>query len=286
MTARLKRTVGLLAGTAVLVGASASAQRTYDLENPSALLGDSIEEVIISLAQGFMGIVVVFAVFFIIYGGLVLVLSGGNQERIKKGKSTVLWAILGMAGIASLYQVLSFVVTLLRPDEGTPGVLSNPILGGNPNAFLGDIVTVVTQAFLALSIFATLVTVIWAGYFYLFSAGNAERIKTAQSVLLWAILGIAIIIASFSILSFTVTTIREASPPGFTELPSGRTDGCCAYEVFIPDPFNPTSVPTCVDLHGTEDEMRELCSTTYEGTFTPLARCALNESSGFNECSL
>jgi len=45
-----------------------------------------------------------------IYGGLTWMLSGGNEELVKKGKNTVMWAALGIALIFTSYALVRFVI--------------------------------------------------------------------------------------------------------------------------------------------------------------------------------
>lgn len=49
-----------------------------------------------SFLKGFLGIVAVTCVIFIIVGGMQMHLALGNEEAIKKAKSTLLWAIVGL----------------------------------------------------------------------------------------------------------------------------------------------------------------------------------------------
>jgi hypothetical protein len=52
---------------------------------------------------GFVGIVAVSAVIFIIVGGVQMLTSAGNEEQVKTGQKTLLWAIIGL--VASILAV-------------------------------------------------------------------------------------------------------------------------------------------------------------------------------------
>ena len=58
----------------------------------------------------FLGFTGVAALFFFIWGGLVLLTSRGNQERVKSGRDTLLWAVIGLLVAFSSYIVLRFVI--------------------------------------------------------------------------------------------------------------------------------------------------------------------------------
>ena len=45
-----------------------------------------------------------------VFGGLTWITSGGSPEKIQKGKTTMLWAIIGIAFIFSSYAILSYLL--------------------------------------------------------------------------------------------------------------------------------------------------------------------------------
>jgi len=56
----------------------------------------------------------VLALLQFIYGGLLWMTSGGNAEKVKKGKDSLLWAILGIIVVFLSYALVSFVITNIR----------------------------------------------------------------------------------------------------------------------------------------------------------------------------
>ena len=61
---------------------------------------------ILRYALGFLGIM---ALVMILYGGFLMLTSGGNADMIKKAKSTIIWAALGILIIIGSWQILSFI---------------------------------------------------------------------------------------------------------------------------------------------------------------------------------
>lgn len=61
---------------------------------------------ILRYALGFLGIV---ALIMIIYGGFLMLTSGGNADMVKRAKSTLIWAAAGMAVILGSWSIISFV---------------------------------------------------------------------------------------------------------------------------------------------------------------------------------
>lgn len=58
-----------------------------------------------------LGLVGTLALIFLIYGGVVWMTSGGNVEKVKKGKATFVWAILGLVACFLAYSVVTFIIS-------------------------------------------------------------------------------------------------------------------------------------------------------------------------------
>lgn len=74
-----------------------------EFEDPAQAIGTVIKAV--------MGIVGSIALAMFIYGGLLWLTSGGNPDKIKKGKDVLMWAVIGMIVIFVSYNFVSFIIT-------------------------------------------------------------------------------------------------------------------------------------------------------------------------------
>ena len=72
---------------------------------------------VINFLLGFSGII---CLLFMVWGGVQMLLSGGNPDAIKKGKGTISNALLGLAIVLGSYLIINIVV----------GVLSNGSIPG------------------------------------------------------------------------------------------------------------------------------------------------------------
>ena len=90
---------------------AADTNSTPRLTNP--LKSDNLPELIGYLIQALLGIVGSLALVMFIYGGIMWLTSGGNPDQVKKGKQTIIWAIMGLVVIFSAYAILRFVFTVL-----------------------------------------------------------------------------------------------------------------------------------------------------------------------------
>lgn len=83
-------------------------------EFPRPLGEDSLQIIIGRVINVVLGVVgSVFLVMFI-YGGVLWMMSSGNNEKIQKGRDTLIWATLGLIVIFASYAMVRFVLVGLR----------------------------------------------------------------------------------------------------------------------------------------------------------------------------
>jgi hypothetical protein len=88
---------------------------TVKLPNP---LGEGVlaldpRNIIGNIIKALLGIVGSLALVVFILGGFTWVTAAGNEERVKKGKDMVMWAVLGLAVIFMSYVLINFVIDAL-----------------------------------------------------------------------------------------------------------------------------------------------------------------------------
>lgn len=69
---------------------------------------------IIRLLLGFTGVA---ALLFFIWGGIELLTSRGNQDKVKSGRDTIVWAIIGIFVAFSSYVILRYVIRAIITRE-------------------------------------------------------------------------------------------------------------------------------------------------------------------------
>ncbi len=68
------------------------------------------------LARGFLGIIAIWGVIFIIVGGFRMVMAQGNEEAYGQAKKTITWAILGVIVAALSFSIIAIVQNLIGAD--------------------------------------------------------------------------------------------------------------------------------------------------------------------------
>jgi len=81
-------------------------------KDPRAIIATVIE-----VALGFVGILFV---VFLIYGGFLILMSQGEEEKVKKGKNILVYGVIGVFIILSAYSIVIFVDRYMRRSQTDP----------------------------------------------------------------------------------------------------------------------------------------------------------------------
>ncbi len=73
------------------------------------------------IIKGFLGASGAVALVAFIWGGFLWLTSGGNPEKVKKGKETLVWAIIGLIVIFGSYTILNYIISTITTSTGTAG---------------------------------------------------------------------------------------------------------------------------------------------------------------------
>ena len=97
----------------IILPAAQSLAETTPENHPLNPLGDTsggapeLYGRIIRLLLGFTGVA---SLLFFIWGGIVILTSGGNSDKVKQGRDSIVWAAVGLIICFSSYIILNFVI--------------------------------------------------------------------------------------------------------------------------------------------------------------------------------
>ncbi len=98
---------------------------------------------------------------------------------------------------------LIIVAPLLIPAISHAAQLKNPLRFSGITA----IVTFVVNVLVSVVGFVAIIAIILAGYQMIFSAGEAEKLKAAKNRLVWAIIGLLVVVLAYSIIRILLTVL-------------------------------------------------------------------------------
>lgn len=82
------------------------------ITNPLADAGsESITDVLRGVINWMLGLVGILALIALIIGGTRMIIDFGNEDQVKKAKSTILWAVIGLSVVILSYAIINIVTT-------------------------------------------------------------------------------------------------------------------------------------------------------------------------------
>lgn len=173
-----------------------------DVPFANPLKFDTIEGVVGALLENLMNILALVAVLFIVIGGLMYMLAGGDDKKITTAKSIITSAIIGFAIAISAGTFLKEVQKILgqTPAGQTATALDLKTIIENTLKFLLSVVGIIAM-----------IGLVVGGVFYLTAYGDEDRAKKGKSIITSSIIGIAIALAALVIVKqvFELITIAK-----------------------------------------------------------------------------
>lgn len=120
-----------------------------------------------------------FGYLFIVIGGVYLVIGGFSEEYVTKGKTTIIWAMIGLF----LSKSASLLVGLITAEVGSiPG---NDIVVGTIGLIIEDVAILLNTVLFGIAVYCGMRMVV--------SRGQEEEFKKARNGLFYAAIGAIVI---------------------------------------------------------------------------------------------
>lgn len=162
-------------------------------DNPAAVLPNQVaisDDLLKTVITNTMTVSVVLAVIIISYAGLMYVLAAGNEDKIKKAKSTIFYTVIGLLFISMSYAIVNFVNSNLA-NTGDAKDLAKKII---------DLIAMLT-------IMAAVAMIVYAGYVLSTSANDSGKIATAKKTIIGSVIGILIVVMAYAIVKEIVNRL-------------------------------------------------------------------------------
>ena len=161
------------------------------------------DEMLVSLVSTILDtiykIVVGLSLIFIVIGGIMYMVSSGNDEKMAKAKKIVIYALMGLAIAVGAAIFLKEIATALgiKNDLFT--------VGGNNIEKLEDVEGMQTVMGKVISLLLTslgmlgIIGLVIGGIWYLNAGGNEDKMEIGKKTLIYSVLGLVIAIGSLII---------------------------------------------------------------------------------------
>lgn len=65
----------------------------------------------IGIINAVLGVIALVAVVFVIYGGFLYLTSAGDPSKVKKGKDSIMYALIGLVVVGLAFALVNFVIS-------------------------------------------------------------------------------------------------------------------------------------------------------------------------------
>ncbi|MEK7500479.1 MAG: pilin [Patescibacteria group bacterium] len=107
-------------------------------------------------------------------------------------------------------------VVFADPSLGGGGGITNPLDGG-PDQTITSVLKGIINWMLGLVGILALIALIIGGARMIIDFGNEDQVKKAKATILWAVIGLAVVILSYAIINIVTSEILGTSGPSVTE---------------------------------------------------------------------
>lgn len=159
----------------------------------AAELGKGGKTLILGFVRFFESIVGGVAVFFIVYSGIRIIASFGNEEELTKNKKILIWSLSGLAVIMLSHNLVLYF--FFRVNEAT-GEMGLPNYGQG----LSDLGGVINFLASFVGIFSV-VSILIAGIIWVANFGNTEVAEKAKKIILGAVIGVVLSISAYALVN-------------------------------------------------------------------------------------
>jgi len=137
------------------------------------------------------------AVLMTLFIGFLFLISRGDPEKVKTANKVLVFTILGIIVFLIAPSIVAVVSDALSPVAGDIKSCSG---AGGANVVSDAILNLINWLAWLIAIVAVLAG-LYSGFLYMTASGNAEQVQKATKTFVFAIIGVAISILAFSIIS-------------------------------------------------------------------------------------
>ena len=195
---------------------------SIQIQNP--LKVGSIEGLINSMGNYLVGISAAVLTVMVLWGAFQFMTSGGNEERVSKGKKTIYWAILGFIVLLVASGLASVVADILG---GANVDTSVDVDGVAINGFRGvnNIIIIIARWMFGILVGMGIIMSLYSAFLYMFSGGATEKIDAARKTLTYAIVALAIGVFSGGLGVLIQNLLNNAATTSNVETVGGGAGG-------------------------------------------------------------
>lgn len=180
--------------------------QTKDASGKSTIDGSAVLLITLAIVEILLFVAGLLAGFFIIYGAFKFILSQGESGKVVSARTTIANAVVGLIIAVVASRVVSFISARLASSAQSAANSSNILGGANLPQNLADTASIqnLLGFVFALAGAIALLVITIAGFNFVTSQGEPQKVATARMTILYAIVGLVISVFAFTIVKFVL----------------------------------------------------------------------------------
>jgi len=172
--------------------------------------GEDLFTIVISYARRFKYIVVILAVLFIVIAGIRMITASGNEDIVKKNRTSLIWLMVGLV-IMQLSEI--FVNILYNQDHYMGFGIFGDYVKNVPEELQNSLVNPLLNFMMTLLAVIAVLMILIAALKMMTAMGDENKIKKQQQMIIGAMLGLGVIILAKPVVQWFYGYGDETSQP-------------------------------------------------------------------------
>ncbi len=201
-----------------------------------------IQTLLTNVSRAAIGLIAIVATFMFILGGFLILTAGGSSTKVDTGKKVLQYATAGIVVIMFSASLLQFIFgTVGARQDILENVNSTAQDVGLQNTNITDLTTRLMLIALGLLGIVAVAMMILSGYMWITAGGNDERVRKARAIMFSAVIGLVVVLLSWSVIQYVIGTSNQVSgAPADTTTQCGAGEELCRDQTCAP-------VSECID---------------------------------------
>ena len=176
-----------------------------NIQGQEALSG-SIWTIVVNVLDNITVLAAYLIIGYIIYGGYLYLLSGGESNKVVTGKKAIIHGITGLA-IVSLANIIMNTIrlVLLQDDKSLVDCVSQKCI--QPE----DLFTNSIHWVIGISSLVAVIFIIYGSILFITSSGDSNKIKKAKDTITYAVIGLIIVGLAEAIVLFVTNILNNGA---------------------------------------------------------------------------
>jgi len=176
-----------------------------------------------SLLNLLIPVLIVLGIVYFVWGIITYVISSDDEEAKKKGKSRMIYGIIGLVVIVALWGLVGIVINTFGLNQGNVGIVSNLIQNNSAivannigtctlvvNSNLGELINyttcIINNSVIPLIFSLAVAVFIWGVVQFVINTEDETKREKGKQFMIWGIIGLVVMVGVWGLVKIVGST--------------------------------------------------------------------------------